>query len=336
MTNVRIGVVGTGKMGADHVRTLSTSVAGATVTAVSDIDADRAAAAVSGLADARIVDDPLALIAADDVDAVIVASADATHEKFVNACLSVQKPVLCEKPLTPTTEGGSRIIAAEVKAGRRLVSVGFMRRYDPGYVQLARALASGELGSALMLHCVHRNARSRPDTPSAHLLTGSGVHEVDIARWLFDTEIVRVTVHHGRASSRVVGSTQDPLFVVLETETGVLVDVEIFVNCQYGYDVRCELVGETGTMALDQPVGALRRSGGLLASDVPPSWDGRFTDAYREELRDWVAGVACGEQRGATAWDGYAATEVVVAAAHALETGTPATVELPARPGLYK
>jgi myo-inositol 2-dehydrogenase/D-chiro-inositol 1-dehydrogenase len=336
VTNVRVGVIGTGSMGADHIRTLSTAVAGVTVAAVSDVDTGRAATAVSGLPDTRISDDPLALITGDDVDAVIVASADPTHEEFVNACLSAEKPVLCEKPLTPTTEGGSRIVAAEVAVGRRLVSVGFMRRYDPGYVRLARVLASGALGSPLLLHCVHRNAGSRPDVPSAHLLTGSGVHEVDIARWLLDEEIVRITVHHGRASSRVVGRTQDPLFVVMETESGVLVDVEIFVNCQYGYEVRCELVGESGTMTLDQPVGVLRRSAGLLSSDVPPSWDGRFADAYREELRDWVAGVACGEQRGATAWDGYVATEVVVAAARALETGTPTTVQLPARPDLYK
>lgn len=320
---VRIGVIGAGVMGADHVRTLATSVAGAQVVAVADLDQSRAAAAVSaaGLTDVKLVDDPHLVIADPGLDAVLVASADATHEEFVLACLREGKFVLCEKPLTPTADGALRIVAAEVSLGRRLVSVGFMRRYDPGYTELKSGLLSGSLGAALMLHCVHRNASSLPGTPSSQLIRGSAVHEFDITRWLLADEIARVTVHHGRRSSLVAGSTDDPMFLVLETAGGVLVDVEVFVNCQYGYDVRCELVGETGTRSLDGTVGV--------------DWRDRFADAYRLELRDWVHGVAAGEQRGATAWDGYAATAAAAAGVEALSTGLPAPVALAPRPELY-
>ncbi|GAB3419075.1 Gfo/Idh/MocA family protein [Flindersiella endophytica] len=334
---VRIGVIGTGVMGADHVRTLATAVAGAQVAAVSDLDTSRAEAAVeaAGLTGVRILDDPLKVVEDPDIDAVVVASADSTHEELVLACVREGKYVLCEKPLTPTADGSLRIVAAEVDRGRRLASVGFMRRYDPGYASLKASLCSGALGGALMLHCVHRNASSRPDTASEQLINGSAVHEFDVTRWLLDDEITRITVHHGRRSSLVVGGTDDPMLIVAETASGVLVDVEVFVNCRYGYDVRCELVGETGTLSLDRAVGVVGRGAGGVAAEIATDWRDRFADAYRLELQDWVRGAAAGDQRGPTAWDGYAATAIATAGVDALETGRPATVSLATRPDLY-
>ncbi len=333
--DVRVGVIGTGVMGADHIRTLATQVSGAGVTAVVDLDRERARSAVAGLGEIRVLDSPGDLVAADEVNAVLVASADSTHEKLVLACLEAGKPVLCEKPLTPTPDGGLRIVEAEMHCGRRLVSVGFMRRYDPGYTAVKAALRAGTVGAPLLLHCVHRNASSRPDLPSAALVTGSAVHEFDIARWLLDDEIIRVTVHRPRASSRVVGATSDPLFLVLETAGGRLVDVEVFVNAQYGYDVRCELVGETGSLSVDQAAYVVQRSGRSRTTGVAVDWRDRFADAYRLELQDWVAGVAAGEQRGAHTWDGYVATEIAAAGVRALEEGVPVVVELALRPALY-
>ena len=335
---VRIGVIGTGIMGADHVRTLATNVSGARVTAVHDLDRARAAEVVGGLArgEIRVLDSAAALVTDADVDAVLVASADPTHEELVLACLEAGKPVMCEKPLTPTPDGALRIIAAEVALGRRLTSVGFMRRYDPGYAAVKATLRSGDVGAPLMLHCVHRNASSPADTPSADLVTGSAVHEIDAAHWLLGEEISDVTVHRPRSSSRVVGGTSDPIFLVFRTAGGVLVDVEVFVNAAYGYDVRCELVSETGTVTLDEPEHALHRGTGMRSTRVATDWRDRFAEAYRRELQDWVAGVSEGEQRGANAWDGYAATAVAAAGVEALETDTPVKVALEPRPPLYE
>jgi myo-inositol 2-dehydrogenase / D-chiro-inositol 1-dehydrogenase len=330
--DVRIGVVGTGVMGADHIRTLSTGVSGARITAVYDIDKVRASAAVAGLDGVRVHHSASDLIAAAEVDAVLVASADATHEELVLGCLAAGKPVLCEKPLTPTPDGALRVVAAEHALRRRLVSVGFMRRYDPGYAAVKAALRRGDVGAPLVLHCVHRNASSPPGTPSSDLITGSAVHEIDAARWLLDEELAAVTVHRPRSSSRVTGGTIDPIFLVLRAVSGVLVDVEVFVNAGYGYDVRCELVGEGGTLSLDESPVVSRRATATRSTSVASDWRDRFAEAYRLELRDWVAGVAAGEQRGATAWDGYAATAVAAAGVEALETGAPVKVALEPRP----
>jgi myo-inositol 2-dehydrogenase/D-chiro-inositol 1-dehydrogenase len=327
-----VGIVGTGVMGADHARLLGTVVAGAELTAVSDVDSGRAVAVARALPGVRALPDPLALIKDDAVDAVVVASSDATHEEFVLAALAVGKPVLCEKPLAPTVEACRRILDAEASAGGGLVSVGFMRRHDPGFLAVKAALDGGQIGTPLLMHCVHRNVSYPPDVPSATLITGSAVHEMDIARWLLGDEIVAVTVHRPR-SSRAAGRVTDPLFLVLETAAGVVVDVEVFVNARYGYEVRCELVGEDGTVSLDAPAPTVVRRSASAGRTLPADWRPRFAEAYRRELQDWVDALRTGRvSRLATAWDGYVATVVAAAGVVSLGSGSrEPVVSLPPR-----
>src|SRR4051794_13677280 len=239
-------------MGADHARTLSSAVAGARLAAVADVEGERAREAAGGDAVAAY-SDAFALVADAGVDAVVVASSDATHEDYVLACLAAGKPVLCEKPLAPTVAACRRGVDAGGAGGRRLVSVGFMRRYDPGYLQAKQLVADGELGAVLLVHHVHRNVSQPPGVPSEVLVTGSAVHEIDVTRWLLGEEIVAVTARLPRRSSLVTGDTRDPQFLVLETASGVVVDIEVFANAHYGYDVRCELVCERGALTVGGP-----------------------------------------------------------------------------------
>ena len=273
---VRTGVIGVGLMGAGHARLLSHVVSGSELTAVFDVD-QRRAETVAAACGARVLDDPMVLIKDDVVDAVLLASPDQSHEQFVLACLAAGKPVLCEKPLAPDVAGCVRILQAESDLGRRLLSVGFMRRYDPGYAELKNALQDCGLGHSLLMHCVHRTAVAVGQT-SAMLISGSAVHEIDIARWLLEEELVSVTVHRPRPSARS-GGTQDPMLLVFSSASGVLVDVEMFLNAGYGYDVRCEVVAEGGTVLLDSPPPTVRRMSGQCARAVPADWRPRFAEA---------------------------------------------------------
>jgi len=314
-----IGVIGTGVMGAEHARRLAAEVAGAHVAAVADADPARAAAAAAAVG-GRAYADALELIRSDDVGAVVIASSDATHAAFVLACLAEGKPVLCEKPLATTAEASLRVAEAESAAGRRLVQVGFMRRFDPAYAALKRELDEGRLGGPLLLHCAHRNASVPPTYTSDMLVTSSLTHEIDVIRWLTGEEIVTVTLRAPRSSSRANG-LRDPQLAILETEGGVLVDVEVFANAGYGYDIRCEVVGEQGTAALPVAVAA--------------TFVERFAVAYRLELQDWVDSLADGGLRGPTAWDGYAASAVADACLTSLAQGRPVEVRLAERHALY-
>ena len=330
---VKVGVIGAGVMGTDHARILATSVAGAELVAVSDPDAARRNALAADLGIDAVHADAMALVADPAVGAVIVASPDQTHKPLTLACLDAGKPVLCEKPLASSAADCLEIVRREIDFGRRMIQVGFMRRFDPGYVAMKRMLTGDELGAPLIFHCVHRNKQSIGYTTSEGLIANSAVHEIDIARWLLEDEPVRAIVIAPRSTR--LATVRDPQIVILQMAGGPVVEIEIFINAQYGYDVRAELVGEKGTVSL-QPRSdtVVRRDGveGILHGD---DWRGRFADAYRIELQAWIDAIAIGGAAGASAWDGYAATAIADAALAALRTGDPADIRLETRPAFY-
>jgi myo-inositol 2-dehydrogenase/D-chiro-inositol 1-dehydrogenase len=338
---VRVGVIGVGLMGADHARRLAGRVAGAALTAVADPDLGRARALADDLG-VRALDDPLALVAADDVDAVVIASPGFVHEEQVLACLAAGKPVLCEKPLTMDDASSLRVVEAEAALGRRLVTVGFMRRFDPEYVQVRGALAAGDHGRLLLLHNVHRN-RSVPnaDFRSEMIVRDSLVHEVDASRFLFDDEVAEVTVLAPAPTGHAAEGVLDPKVALFRMARGGLVTTEVLVNSQVGYEVRFEAVAERGSLTAGlHTTGVLTTrvgdGGGRWGGAVPDDYRVRFARAYDAEVQAWVDGVRGGRPAvGASAWDGYAATAVSTAGMASLASGSPTPVALPPRPALY-
>ena len=331
---LRIGVVGAGQMGRYHIERLAGSVPEAEVVAVSDVYVD-GAKQVADQVGARAYSDGHELVGDDQVQAVLIASPGPTHEEFTLACLAADKPVLCEKPLAPTIDACLRVVEAETAKARRLIQVGFMRRYDDGFRALKAATDAGRVGRPLLLHCRHRNADVPPGFTSDMMITDSVVHDIDVTRWLLGQEIVATTVFKARPSSRAPEGLQDPQMVVLETADGVLVDVESFVTCQFGYDIRYELVGESGTVALGEHPGVQVRAEGGHHGPIPADYRERFGAAYQNELQEWVAGVLKGEVVGPSAWDGYATTAVAEAAVESQTKGGRVAVELVDRPALY-
>jgi myo-inositol 2-dehydrogenase/D-chiro-inositol 1-dehydrogenase len=264
--------------------------------------------------------------------------------------IAAGKPVFCEKPLAPSSAACQRIMDAEIAAGRRLVQVGFMRRYDAGYRAMKAALEDGGLGAPLLMHCAHRNP-SVPDYgfTTDMIISDSAVHEMDIVRWLFGEEIVAASVLTPRRTSHAPDGLQDPLILLLETASGALVDDELFVSARYGYDVRGEVVCETGTVALADVSEVTVRTqnrrrvvqGGRPPQTppdgdrVPVDWRDRFIRAYDTELQEWLNAVAAGTSTGPSSWDGFAAAVVTDAALEALRTGQRTAVSMPERPEFY-
>ena len=331
---VRVGVIGAGMIGQDHIRRLTTVLSGSTVVAVTDVDTARAQEVGGGLPGARVHATGQELVTDPDVDAVLVTSWGPTHEEYVLASIAAGKPVFCEKPLATTEEACLRILDAEVGAGRRLVQVGYMRRYDAAYRALKAVVDSGDIGAPLMVHSAHRN----PSVPSHYTremaITDTAVHDIDVVRWLLGEEIVAARVLTPRRR-RHGGELQDPLFMLFETESGALVDVETSVNIRYGYDIRGEVVGEDGTAALGEASPVVVRRGGGATAHVPADWRERFIRAYDVELQEWVDACAAGEWHGPSSWDGYAVAVVSDAAVQALRSGDRVPVTLCERPDLY-
>ncbi|GGJ30307.1 Gfo/Idh/MocA family protein [Streptomyces brasiliensis] len=330
-----VAVLGAGHMGADHIRRLDGVVSGARVAAVADPDTDRAKEAVAGLDGVSVHTDPVSALAAPGVQAVLVASPGPAHEDALLAAFARGLPVLCEKPMVPDSTGALRVVEAEARLGRRLAQIGFMRRYDAEYRRLKSLLDDGGLGRPLMLHCTHRNVSSPPHFTSAMLINSSVSHEIDAARWLLGQELTAVTVLRPASSAGAPEGLIDPQFVLFETERGALVDVEVFVNCGFGYQVRCEAVCERGSARIGDEHTMVVTARGGAREEVAQDYLVRFADAYDREVQAWVDATRQGRVSGPSVWDGYAASVVAEAGVRALETGGRTTVELAPRPDLY-
>ena len=319
--SLAVGVIGAGVMGAEHARLLREDTRGAHLAAVCDADPGRAEAVAQGVA---VYADPLALIAA--VDAVVIASPDATHADLALACLAAGKPVLCEKPLGVTADDAFRVVQAEVALGKRLVMTAYMRRFDPAY--LAMRQARDRIGPAVMLHNIHRNAQAPDWFVGAMPITNSLVHEIDVSRWLLASEFAFARL--------ILGPGGDPMQVILQTASGVIASTEVFMNATYGYHVHAELVGRQGSVAMAQPSLTVENLNSQHGHGYPTNWVPRFAEAYRNQMNAFAHGVRTGSLPGATAWDGYAATAVAEQIVPALHHGQTVTLTLPPRPELYR
>lgn len=333
---VRIGLIGAGGMGRAHVDRIANELPGAQVSAVADINFDAAKAVAEPLGakayttGKELIDDP-------NVDAVLVATFGKVHEESVIPAVQAGKYVLCEKPLATTAEGCLRIMDAEQAAGRKLVTVGFMRRFDKGYNKMKELLVGGELGYATLVHNRHRNPSVPKTYTSRMAIDDTAIHEIDTMRWLLDEEIVETRVDRPRFTSKRFEHLNDLIVVVMRTESGVLIDDEVNVNIGFGYSIECELVMETGTARLgDQEKIHVRDQFGNRNAICGSHID-RFHDAFNQEVQEWIHAVARGEHTGASSWDGYAAACVIDAAVASLEdpSGPKVEVAMIDKPGFY-
>ena len=281
------------------------------------------------------VADPFEAIADPEVDAVLIATPGAAHAGQVQACIDAGKPVLCEKPLTTDVASSYALVQAEAALDRPLVQLGFMRRFDAEYVALHDLITAA--ASATRCWCTARTA-TRPCADffdSEFMIRDSVVHEVDVARFLLDEEITSVQVLRGVATSAAPEGTSDPMIVVFETASGRLVTDEIYVRTRVAYEVRTEVVGETGSAMIGLDTNLVRTSAdGRRGGTITPGFVERFGQAYDTELQRWVAAARRGTIDGPGAWDGYAAVAVCEAGVQAVRTGEKVPVVLQPKPGL--
>lgn len=264
---VNIGVIGVGMIGQDHIRRLTSVLAGAAIVAVSDVNLAQAEAVASRLNRAKVYAAGEELIDASDVQ------------------------------------------------------VGFMRRFDPKYRAMKETIASGVIGAPLIFQSGHRN-RSVPGYYTKDMaLTDTAVHDIDIARFLMDDEPTAISVKTPRKNSRG-GELSDPLFTLIEMRSGALVAIETSVNIAYGYDIRGEVIGETGVVTLAERDDVVVKANGVFSGRVPDDWHERFAAAFDAEFREWLSAAARGGAAGPTSWDGYVATVVSAAGVKALYSGS--------------
>lgn len=335
MADLRIGIVGTGMIGRTHIERINTKLQGGRVIACADANIDfcKSVAEKYGL---KAYSTGEEMINSDDIDAIIVTTIDPFHEEYVTAAVHAGKYVFCEKPLAPTPEACKRIVSAEIKGGKQLVQVGFMRRYDPGYRQLKKYIDSGKYGLPLMLHCAHRNYTADRGWKTSSSVENSMIHEIDVLRWLLGENYKTAEVVFPKTTRNSEDGVLDPQVMILTTESGVRIDVESFVNCHYGYDVRCEVVCEEGCLNLPEPANAMIRTNDSRVTPICHDWSERFPEAYNTEFQEWINACKEGHVDGPSAWDGYAGQIAAAAASKARDTQTVVEIHYDDMPDFYK
>ncbi len=294
---MRLGVIGLGRIGSFHARTL------ADLDTVDSLVVTDAVPAVTKEVAERVGAEPVDSVAellAAGVDGVLVAAATDTHPELVLAAVEAGLPVFCEKPLARAVDDAVAV-ARRVRESGVPVQVGYPRRFDPAFLAARAAVESGELGG---LHTV-RSTTLDPAPPPAAYLAGSGgifrdcaVHDFDAVRWVTGREVLEV---YATGSDR-----GDPLFAdigdvhttaaILTLDGGTLGVVSVSRGNPRGYDVRLELHGTADSAAAGLDDGLPLRSlePGVTFPAGPPHdfFMDRLAAAFRAELAAFTEVVA--------------------------------------------
>jgi myo-inositol 2-dehydrogenase/D-chiro-inositol 1-dehydrogenase len=313
-----MGVVGVGRIGAFHARTLL-SLDTVESVSLADLDAARATRLAAELG-AVPAPNPETLVEGG-LDALVIAAPTPAHQALLGLAAAVGLPVFCEKPVALDLQTLDAVID-ETDATDILVQVGFQRRFDAGYRAAHEAVASGAVGNVLALRAATHDPSPPPE---AYIATSGGIvrdlhiHDFDALRFVTGREIVEVYAD-GAVRETPWFADHDDVDVaaaVLKLDDGTLAIVSGTRHDPLGYDVRLEVFGTKDSIAVGVDDRSPYRS---VEPGVPPNKPGyanfmeRFEAAYRAELATFVDVVLNGGESPCTLQDARAALAVAVAA----------------------
>ena len=325
---LKVGLIGLGRLGRVYARDLSTRLAETRLTAVADTNAALAREIAAEFDVPRAFDDPSALLASPDVDAVVIVSPTHTHREMVLAAAAAGKPTFCEKPLALTLEACQEMQRAVDRHGT-FFQMGFMRRFDPGYAAAKRQVDEGRIGTPVVFKSTSRDPY-RPSLEYANpassggLLVDMGIHDFDLARW-FMGEVASVSAIGGVLAYPEMATVGDidNAITSLVFEDGRLGVVDLSRNGFYGYDIATELLGTQGTLRIgylrETPLVLLTKNS--VAHDTVPYFMERFERAYTLQLQNFAQNVLDGREPPVTIADGVGALRVSLAATAACRSG---------------
>jgi len=299
---IKVGIIGTGVMGAGHARFIKEHISNAVITALSDIDDVRMQSLATEIDTVQFqTNSAKELMNSDLVDAVIIASPDPLHVEHLELAIASKKPTLCEKPIATTLEE-ARQIAIKIKKYESEISAtrihfGFMRRFDPAYRQVKELIESGKYGKPTFFRTITRNVQSTGATTPG-LYTNIAIHDFDIFRWIFKDDWISVQSHYPRRSSLSPENIADPLVITAFMKSGIMMVADIVAFNNYGYDVRTEVICEKGSIEIgingDVITRFNREMGSHSGGHMEENWIPRFTTSYIEELRAWINSIETG------------------------------------------
>ncbi len=324
---LRLGLLGCGRIGQVHAQTL-THVANAQLVAVADAvpTAAEALAKTSG-AEVRDAD---AIIAAPDIDAIIIATPTTLHFDQIHAAAKAGKAIFCEKPIDLSSDRAAACADAVATAGVPFMTA-FNRRFDPSFAHLEAQLRAGTVGPVELVVITSRD----PAPPPIPYIQSSGglfrdmtIHDFDMARFLLAEDPIEVFATGSCMVDPAIAAAGDidTAAVTLRTASGALCQINNSRRATYGYDQRIEVHGATGMLRAEnhrEHQVELAGAQGFNTALNKLFFLERYAPAYQKEIEAFVAAVDAGQAPNPGIADGVAAQRIADAAALSLETGQP-------------
>ncbi|MCG6950576.1 MAG: Gfo/Idh/MocA family oxidoreductase [Acidobacteria bacterium] len=331
---LRMAVVGVGRMGLTHAENLAHLTRGARLVAATTSSAERAESVRRRCGAVPVYDTLDRLIEAESLDAVIISSSTSAHIGNVERCAAAGLHILCEKPLGLSLDECSRAVNAVEKAGIKLM-MGHTRRFDAGYQEAMRLIASGAIGRPVLYRSISGDVDPPPPefadlAVSGGLILDSMYHDIYLGRWLMADEIIRVYGEGDALIDADVGLVGDVDNAVVSARfaSGAMATLTASRTTRYGHDLRGEVIGEEGAVQ----VGRLQKTPVRLLDKAGAHHDAVFTtpermgDAFVTMLQSFVDCVVDDTESPVTGQDGLTTLAVAIAARQSIQTGAPVEI----------
>lgn len=322
---LRVGVIGTGRIGRIHAYNLQQRVAAARVVAVADPFVDRARDWLDEIAVDRRYTDYRSIIDDEAVDAVFICSSTDTHAEVLAAAARGGKHAFCEKPIDLDVERVRRVLELVEESGVFL-QIGFNRRFDHNFAAVERAVREGRVGD---VHLIRVSSRD-PEPPPAEYVKLSGgifmdmtIHDFDMMRFLSGREVVSVSTAGAVLVDPAIGELGDidTAVVTLTFESGAIGVIDNSRKAVYGYDQRVEVFGSNGVVRAenDFPTTVEIIDADGRHADTP-QWFflERYADAFYAEVVAFVDALRSGKPPAVGPRDGLEPMYIALAAQRSL------------------
>ena len=322
---IRLGLLGAGRIGQTHARTTRflDSVA---LVAVSDaIPAVAEALAAAYGCDVRTSD---AIIAADDIDAVLICTPTTTHFDLIHQCCDAGKAIFCEKPIDLDINRTRACAAKVAEAGVPFLTA-FNRRFDPQFAHARTQIQAGVIGDVEMVTILSRDPAPPPIgyiQQSGGLFKDMMIHDFDMARFLLGEDPVEVFATGSSLVDPAIGEAGDvdTATATLKTASGKIATITNSRRAPYGYDQRAEVHGSKGMLRVGNiPSHTIEvaTEAGFQAAPTMHFFLERYEAAYRAELVHFVEALEAGQPPAPSIDDGLKAQALAEAALDSFTSG---------------
>jgi myo-inositol 2-dehydrogenase/D-chiro-inositol 1-dehydrogenase len=330
---IQIGIIGAGRIGIVHARTIAWRIPQAKVRGIADVRKDMALKTASELGIEKVTENYKDLLDDPMIDAVLVCSGTDTHARMVIEAASAGKHIFCEKPLDLTLEGVDEAINAVEKARVKL-QVGFNRRFDPDFKRMREMIASGTIGKPYILRITSRD----PCPPPIEYVKKSGgmfldmtIHDFDMARFLMGCEVGEIHVTASNLIDPAVADAGDVdvAVVSLRFENGAVGTIDNSRRSVYGYDQRAEILGSKGMVHNHNHTPDsvfISDDQGIHSQLLMNFFLERYSAAFETEMRSFIESILQNKEPPVTGEDGRRALVLGYAALKSVREGRPVKI----------